>query len=124
MHLALSAIQGLLTTAVFDVHRMQAAADAPHAAATDLAEHLVAAGMPFRDAHVVVGGLVRDAIQRRVPLTDLVRAHPDLGEEAAALLEPGAAVARRTTRGGAGPVAVARQLARYREDLAVDQQRI
>ena len=76
VRLALSAIQGLLTTAVFDVHRMQAAADAPHAAATDLAEHLVAAGMPFRDAHVVVGGLVRDAIQRRVPLPDLVRGAP------------------------------------------------
>jgi argininosuccinate lyase len=80
--------------------------------------------MPFRDAHVVVGGLVRDAIERRVPLADLVQAHPDLGEEAAALLEPGVTVSRRTTRGGAGPVAVAAQLARYKEDLVKDQQRI
>ena len=35
-------------------------------------------------------------------------AHPDLGDEAAALLEPGVAVTRRTTPGGAGPGAVAR----------------
>jgi argininosuccinate lyase len=122
--LALTALQGLLTTADFDLQRMQKAADVPHGAATDLAEYLVATGMPFRDAHVVVGGLVRDAIERRVPLADLVQAHPDLGEEAAALLEPGVAVGRRTTRGGAGPAAVAQQLARYKEDLVKDQQRI
>jgi argininosuccinate lyase len=122
--LAIAALQGLLSTADFDLPRMQQAADVPHGAATDLAEHLVANGMPFRDAHVVVGGLVRDAIERRVPLADLVRAHPDLGEEAAALLDPGVAVSRRTTRGGAGPVAVAAQLARYKEDLVKDHQRI
>jgi argininosuccinate lyase len=122
--LAIAALQGLLTSSDFDIQRMQKAADVPAGAATDLAEHLVANGMPFRDAHVVVGGLVRDAIERRVPLADLVEAHPDLGEEAAALLDPGVAVSRRTTRGGAGPVAVAAQLARYKEDLVKDQQRI
>jgi len=122
--LAIAALRGLLTSSDFDLQRMQRAADVPHGAATDLAEHLVSGGMPFRDAHVVVGGLVRDAIERRVPLADLVQAHPDLGEDAAALLEPGVTVTRRTTRGGAGPDAVAAQLARYKEDLVKDQQRI
>jgi argininosuccinate lyase len=124
VRLGISALQGLLTTSTFDVQRMQSKADVPAAAATDLAEHLVVGGMPFRDAHAVVGGLVRDAIERRVPLADLVRAHPDLGEDAAALLEPGASVSRRRTRGGAGPEAVAAQLTRYRASLAADQQRI
>ena len=55
----------------------QAAADAPHAAATDLAEQLVAAGMPFRDAHAVVGrARARRARATGSPLADLVRGRP------------------------------------------------
>ena len=36
-------------------------------------------GMPFREAHALVGSLVRDSIERHVPLVELVEAHPDLG---------------------------------------------
>jgi argininosuccinate lyase len=121
--LALSAVDGMLATIRFDVERMQAAADVPAASATDLAEHLVAAGMPFRDAHAVVGGLVRSALADGGSLAELVAAHPDLGPEAAALLEPGVAVRRRTTPGGAGPDAVAVQLERFRARLALDEER-
>ena len=61
--------------------------------------------MPFRKAHALVGGLVRDSIERHVPLAELVQAHPDLGDAGAELLEPGVAVTRRTTPGRrrAGP---------------------
>jgi argininosuccinate lyase len=121
--LALSAVDGMLGTIRFDVERMQAAADVPAASATDLAEHLVAAGMPFRDAHAVVGGLVRSALAGGGSLAELVAAHPDLGPEAAALHEPGVAVRRRTTPGGAGPDAVAVQLERFRARLAADEER-
>ena len=55
---------------------MQAAADTPYVAATDLAEQLVLTGMPFREAHAIVGALVRDSLERQVPLADLVAAHP------------------------------------------------
>ena len=55
---------------------MQAAADTPYVAATDLAEQLVLTGTPFREAHAIVGALVRDSLERRVPLADLVAAHP------------------------------------------------
>ena len=51
---------------------MTAAADSPVNAATDLAEHLVEQGTPFREAHTVVGGLVRQAVERGVPLDELV----------------------------------------------------
>ena len=50
------------------------------------------AGQPFRQAHALVGGLVRDSLDRHVPLAELVAAHPELGAEAVSLLEPGAAV--------------------------------
>ena len=53
---------GMIATATFDSQRMQAAADAPALAATDLAEWLVERGVPFRDAHAVVGTLVRRSL--------------------------------------------------------------
>ena len=113
-----AATAGMLASATWNFDRMQAAADTPFAAAVDLAEWLVEGGMPFRDAHAVVGGLVRDALQRRVPVGELVESHPDLGAEALFLLEPGVAVQRRTTRGGAGPGPVAEQLRRFERLLA------
>ncbi|MGH9111878.1 MAG: argininosuccinate lyase, partial [Acidimicrobiales bacterium] len=89
LSLGLTAMNGLYATLTFDLVRMQAAADSPYAAATDLAELLVDRGTPFRDAHALVGALVRDSLERHVPLAELVEAHPDLGAEGAALLEPG-----------------------------------
>jgi argininosuccinate lyase len=124
MALALTAVTGLYGTLVFDVEHMQQAADSPYSAATDLAEMLVERGVPFRDAHALVGALVRDSLERHVPLVELVEAHPDLGPEGAALLEPGRPVARRTTPGGAGPDPVAVQLGRFARRLEVDAERI
>jgi len=121
---ALSAMTGLYATLAFDVERMQAAADSPYAAATDLAELLVERGVPFRDAHALVGALVRDSLERHVPLAELVAAHPSLGADGAALLEPGRAVTRRTTPGGAGPDAVAVQLERFARRLDADASRV
>jgi argininosuccinate lyase len=114
---ALVAMHGLLDTAVFMDERAQAAASDAVMAATDIAEWLVSQGTPFRDAHAVVGAVVRQAIERGVPLEELVATHPQLGPDAVALLEPGEAVARRTSPGGAGPDPVARQLLVAKERL-------
>ncbi|HEX6392170.1 MAG TPA: argininosuccinate lyase [Acidimicrobiales bacterium] len=108
-----AAIRGLLSTAAWNLERMREAADTPYAAAVDLAEWLVERGMPFRQAHGIVGGLVRDSMERHVPLAELVESHPALGSEAVELLAPGVAVTRRTSPGGAGPRPVARQLKRF-----------
>jgi argininosuccinate lyase len=121
---ALPALTGMVSTAQFDTERMHQAADRPEAAAVDLAEWLVERGMPFRKAHAVVGSLVRDSVQRGVPLAELVQANPDLGSEALALIEPGVAVTRRTSPGGAGPRPVAVQLGRFRHRLELDTQRV
>jgi argininosuccinate lyase len=116
--LALRAVAGLLATATVDESRMQSAADTSAAAAVDLAELLVEQGVPFRDAHARVGALVRDAVERGVALEELVLTDPDLGPDALAVLEPGAAVTRRTTPGGAGHEPVRAQLADARILLA------
>jgi argininosuccinate lyase len=122
--LALSAMGGLLSTASFDLDAMRAAADAPAAVATDLAEWLVAKGLPFRDAHAVVGALVRRSLAGEAPLADLVAADPQLGADALVLLEPGVSVTRRSTHGGAGPARVKEQLPRFEARLAADRARL
>src|SRR5207245_9077298 len=121
--LARAALAGLLASATFDADRMGAAADRPEAAAVDLADHL-GKGTPFRDAHAIVGALVRDAVERRLPLSELVEAHPAFDEEAVRLLEPGVAVSRRRTPGGAGPAALADQMKQFRDQLARDRARL
>jgi len=119
----LGAVAGMLDTVTFNTHAMQRSADSPYAAATDLAEYLVRGGMPFRDAHAVVGSVVRRAMDEGLDLATLVIAEPTLGDEAAALLRPGVSVRQRTTAGGAGPVPVEAQLVEARTRLAADQAR-
>ena len=124
VRLTLAALDGMVSTLAFRTDRMAAAADNPYAAAIDLAEYLVAAGTPFRDAHAVVGALVRAALAGEGALVDLVSADERLGPEAAALLAPGAPVRRRTTPGGAGPGPVAVQRGRFVNRLAAQAKRI
>ena len=119
--LALAAMSGLYAAISFNSERMQRAADSPFAAATDLAEYLVTRGTPFRDAHAIVGELVRNAIDRHVDFAELVENHPALGAPGVALLESGMSVQRRTTPGGAGPAAVEVQLHRYESQLDGDE---
>jgi argininosuccinate lyase len=118
--LALRALSGLLDGIEFDTRRMREAADDANTAATDLAEHLVGQGVPFREAHAAVGALVRRAHDEGVPLADLLVRDPRLAA-AAGLLEPGRSVARRSTAGGAGPDPVRRQVEAARHRL--EQQR-
>jgi argininosuccinate lyase len=118
LSLSLSALAGLLSTTEFDTERMRAAADTPGASATDLAEHLVRGGVPFRDAHALVGSLVRQSVERRVPLEELVMTEPTLGPDALQYLEDGAAVQRRTSPGGGGPEPLGPQLEAARAMLA------
>ena len=124
VRLTLAALDGMVSTLAFRTDRMADAADSPYAAAIDLAEYLVAAGTPFRDAHAVVGALVRAALAGEGSLVDLVSADERLGPEAAALLAPGAPVRRRTTPGGAGPGPVAVQRGRFVNRLAAQTKRI
>lgn len=120
----LVAIAEMISAAEFDVDAMRAAADSPDAVATDVAEWLVARGMPFRQAHAKVGELVSRSIATNTPLVDLVRADLALGPDAAALFAPGVAVARRSSHGAAGPVAAAAQRDELHHTVAALQARL
>ncbi len=122
--LAVAALTGMIATATFVPEAMQSAADEQTTAATDLAEFLVRAGMPFREAHAVVGAHVRAALAGEGSLADLVAGDPVLGPGAAALVRPGVGVRMRTSPGAAGPVALDTQLASYRRLLSDERARL
>ena len=87
--------------------------------ATELADHLAAKGVPFRDAHHAVGRIVAQAEERGCGLDGFTLAqfrevHPDFGEDVFAWLEPEAAAERRTSRGGTAWSEVTRQVALLR----------
>lgn len=121
VRLTLLALDGMISTTTFNTDAMAEQASSPYAAATDLAEYLVANGMAFRDAHAVVGEHVRHALEGKSSLAALVVTDERLGVEAAAVLEPGVSVTRRTTHGGGSPEAVASQLDRFRTAISPDQ---
>lgn len=123
VRLALGAVAGMYRTLRFDRLRMAAAADNPLGAATDLAELLVGDGMPFREAHAVVGELVRNSIADGVPLVDLVASDPRLGERGVTLLAPGASVRNRRSPGSGGPAAVGGQRLRFEDRLESERRR-
>lgn len=106
---ALIAMKGMVATATFNASAMSQAADAHALVATDVAEWLVQRGMPFRQAHALVGAVVRDALATSTPLVDVVRRHSELGPDAAALFDSGVALQRRRSPGAAGPDAAPRQ---------------
>jgi len=114
---ALIAIDGMISSATFNVAAMQLAADQPAMGATDLAEWLVRKGRPFREAHAIVGAVVRESLESSQTLVDLVRAHPDLGDDAAGLLAAGQGVALRSSPGAAGPSVSADQQVLYVQKL-------
>jgi argininosuccinate lyase len=116
--LAVVALTGMIATATFHPEAMQAAADEDTMAATDLAEYLVRAGVPFREAHAVVGTHVREALAGAGSLRDLVAADPRLGPDAASLVADGTGVKMRTSPGAAGPSAFPAQLVAYQRMLA------
>jgi argininosuccinate lyase len=91
--------------------------------ATDVAEHLVARGMPFREAHALVGAAVRRCVAERRTLADMsVEEWRELSdrfdEDVVALFDVDAALRRRELPGGPGPRTVARALTRAATGVA------
>jgi argininosuccinate lyase len=120
---ALPALSGTVRSLRFDRARLAASAAGGFALATDLAEALVRAGVPFREAHERVGAVVAACERRGVDLPDLDRAEllrvaPELaGEDTTGLFDAAAAVARRDASLGPAPARVRVQLDALRATL-------
>jgi argininosuccinate lyase len=123
LQLVLPALAGLVSTMRVDTDRLAASAPLGYSLATDAAEWLVRNGVPFRDAHEVVGAMVAAAATRRCRLEELtddeLRAiSPHLTSGVRAVLVVEGALAARRTPGSTGPGPVADQLAAATAALA------
>ena len=83
--------------------------------ATDLAEHLVRRGVPFRESHHAVGALVRAAEESgraldQLALDEMRAVHPAFGDDAHRVFDPAASVESRAVRGATATAAVKVQL--------------
>ncbi len=108
--------------------RMRAAALEGFATATDLADYLVRRGVPFRDAHAVVGRAVRLAQERGVgleqlSLADLEAISPAIDATALEVLSLEGSVAARNHLGGTAPAQVRAAIARARQRLEQEARR-
>jgi argininosuccinate lyase len=122
--LVLPAMAGLIGTLRLHTERMAASAPAGHALATDLAELLVRRGVPFREAHEVVGHLVvwcqvNECELAEVSDDDLANVSPHLTPEVREVLTVPGALAARSAYGGTAPDRVSEQLSALR--TRVDQ---
>jgi argininosuccinate lyase len=120
--LCLDAADGMVSSLRFNRERLAAAAADEMLAATDVADLLVRRGVPFREAHGVVAGLVRSAISQGKQLSELTRDElaaqsPVLDEEFYAVLRDGAWLESKVSEGGTSLNRVRQQLDRARAAL-------
>ncbi|MHB8926993.1 MAG: argininosuccinate lyase [Bacillota bacterium] len=119
---ALEVAAGMLATMKVKAEAMGKAAGGGFSTATEVADHLAKKGLPFRQAHEVVGRIVLHCLERGLALTDLTledfrEFSPLFGEDILAQVRPEMAVAARTSAGGPSPEQVSTQIAAARELL-------
>jgi argininosuccinate lyase len=123
LELSLAAATGMLEGIAFNQDRLAAAAGDEMLAATDVADLLVRRGVPFREAHGVVAGLVRLAVDSGRTLSELTAEElaeyaPALDDEFYAVLSSGAWLESKVSEGGTSSARLSEQLDRARAALA------
>ena len=119
----LGVLPPLLASLTFHTDRMRTAAGEHYATATDLADYLVRKGLPFRQAHEVVGRVVRHALEagrplEALPLDTLRRFSPLIEADVSQALTVDASLRARAVTGGTAPEAVQRALVQARALVA------
>jgi len=115
---ALELFSAMLPTLTINRERMESLANDPQLLATDLAEYLVGKGIPFREAHAVVGKLAASGKRLSALSNDEFRAASDaFGEDAREVFDVRKALQRRHATGAPSPENIERQIARWRELL-------
>jgi argininosuccinate lyase len=123
LEVCLEAADEMLSGLTFDRERLAAAASDEMLAATDLADALVAEGIPFRDAHGIVAGLVKTSVDSDRRLSDFSDSEmvgvPDAARERLrAALREGGTLEAKVSAGGTSSARVAEQLELARRSLA------
>ena len=125
----LEAADGMLAGVEFDRERLEAASGDEMLAATEIADLLVRKGMPFREAHGVVGGLVRDAVESGKSLSELtpeeLRQRSELLDDSYYdVLSRESWLESKRIEGGTGSEPLAAQIELARETLAAVEARL
>jgi argininosuccinate lyase len=125
----LDATAGMLAGISFDRERLEEASGDEMLAATEIADGLVRRGVPFREAHGIVGGLVRDAVEAGEPLSALsaeqMRERSELlGDWVFETLRRESWLESKRIEGGTGSEALAAQLALAAETVAAVEARV
>jgi argininosuccinate lyase len=107
----LAVATGALSTTKFNAERLRATASNPVLLATEAADYLVHNGIPFRQAHDIVGKILREAEKQNVPWTSLPldvlkKIAPEFEADFAASLSVDAALASKKVPGGTAPECV------------------
>lgn len=118
----LNVMCGMLATATFDTERMAAAAGRGFSTATEVADYLVRKGIPFREAHGIVGQIVRYCEKQAVTLDDLSLAEwrsfsKEFGEDCLDIISPIGAIEAKRSPGGTAPERVKEQIQKARKIL-------
>ena len=122
LELCLGAATGMLAGISFNRERLAAAAEDEMLTATDLADALVQEGVPFREAHGLIGGLVKTAVDSGRSLSELSESELDGVTENARdavrrALERGWTIESKVSAGGTSSARVKEQLERARQAL-------
>jgi argininosuccinate lyase len=122
MRQALAVARGIAGTTRFNERRIAATIDAGYLDATALAEYLVGKGVPFRQAHGIVGRLVARAVEQgmelgKLSLDQLQQASPHIGPDVYDRLGAANVVAHYAPQGAAGPRQLREQLAFWKKNL-------
>jgi argininosuccinate lyase len=125
----LDASEGMLAGIQFDRERLEDASGDEMLAATEVADLLVRRGVPFREAHGIVGGLVRDAVEQDKSLSELseeeLRARSEhLDDSFYEVLQRSSWLESKRIAGGTGSEALARQIEEAQETLAAVRARV
>jgi argininosuccinate lyase len=122
LELCLRVAAEMLEGIAFNREAMESAASDEFIAATDVADLLVRRGVPFREAHGIVGGLVRAAVDRGKRLSELTEAElgelaPQLDGQFYELLDEHAILESKVSDGGTAMARVRDQLAQAKQVL-------
>jgi len=122
LDLCLQAARGMLSTITFRREALSEAASDEMIAATDVADLLVRRGIPFRQSHGIVAGLVRTAVESGRKLSELSQAeltrHSEvLDDEFYSVLSQRSWLESKVSEGGTALDRVREQLAHARAEL-------
>ena len=119
---ALELFPAMLPELKINRERMEAAANDPNLLATDLAEYLVKKGMPFREAHEIVGTLVATAVAQgtklnAIALADLKKLSPQFDVDVVGVFDVRRSLVARRAIGAPSPENVKAQIKAWRERI-------